>query len=57
MAILLGYGILGLTRVFRVNTHNPVMQWRAAQWLPVYLVGLGVIVYLSPYGPMKTPAI
>src|SRR3954471_13905996 len=50
LAILLGYLILGLTRLFNLNTHNPVMQWRAAVWLPVYLVGLGVIVYLSPYG-------
>ena len=33
------------------------MQWRSAQWLPVYLIGLGVIVYLSPYGPMDKPAI
>jgi hypothetical protein len=43
--------------VFRLNTHNPLMQWRSAQWLPVYLVGLGVIVYLSPYGPLTKPAI
>jgi amino acid transporter len=57
LAILLGYVILLLTRVFRLNTHNPVMQWRAAQWLPVYLIGLGVIVYLSPYGPLKNPVI
>jgi amino acid transporter len=57
IAILLGYAILGLTRLFNLNTHNPVMQWRAAQWLPVYLLGLGAIVYLSPYGPMKNPAI
>jgi hypothetical protein len=33
------------------------MQWRAAQWLPAYLVGLGIIVYLSPYGPLKNPVI
>ena len=33
------------------------MQWRAAQWLPVYLVGLRVIVYLSPYGPLTYPVI
>jgi amino acid transporter len=57
IAILLGYLILALTRVFRLNSHNPVMQWRSAQWLPVYLVGLGVIVYLSPYGPLKNPVI
>jgi amino acid transporter len=57
VAILLGYVILGLTRVFRLNTHNPVMQWRSAQWLPVYLIGLGLIVYLSPYGPLKNPVL
>jgi amino acid transporter len=57
VAILLGYVILGLTRVFNLNTHNPVMQWRCAQWLPVYLIGLGVIVYLSPYGPLSKPVI
>jgi amino acid transporter len=57
IAILLGYLILGLTRVFKLNSHNPVMQWRAAQWLPVYLLGLGLIVYLSPYGPLKDPVI
>ena len=57
VAILLGYVILGLTRVFRLNAYNPVMQWRSAQWLPVYLIGLGVIVYLSPYGPLKDPVI
>ena len=25
--------------------------------LPVYLIGLGVIVYLSPYGPLTYPVI
>lgn len=25
--------------------------------LPVYLIGLGVIVYLSPYGPLTNPVI
>jgi amino acid transporter len=57
VAILLGYVILGLNRAFHLNSHNPVMQWRAAQWLPVYLIGLGLIVYLSPYGPLTKPVI
>jgi amino acid transporter len=57
VAILLGYVILGLSRGLRLNTHEPVLQWRAAQWLPVYLIGLGVIVYLSPYGPLTKPVI
>jgi amino acid transporter len=57
VAILIGYVILGLSRGLHLNAHEPVLQWRAAQWLPVYLVGLGVIVYLSPYGPLRTPVI
>ncbi|MCU1668283.1 MAG: amino acid permease [Blastococcus sp.] len=57
VAILLGYAILVISRVLHLNSHKPVLQWRAAQWLPVYLIGLGVIVYLSPYGPLKTPVI
>ncbi|MCW2574384.1 MAG: amino acid permease [Modestobacter sp.] len=57
VAILLGYVILALSRGFHLNAHKPVLQWRAAQWLPVYLIGLGVIVYLSPYGPLKNPLI
>jgi amino acid transporter len=57
IAILLGYVILAVSRLLHLNSHNPVMQWRSAQWLPVYLVGLGVIVYLSPYGPLSTPVL
>ncbi len=57
VAILLGYVILAFSRGFRLNSHEPVLQWRAAQWLPVYLVGLGIIVYLSPYGPLKNPVL
>src|ERR671939_189617 len=38
VAILLGYVILGLTRMFRVNSHNPVMQWRAGPRPPPPLV-------------------
>jgi amino acid transporter len=57
VAIVLGYLILGLSRMLHLNQHEPVLQWRAAQWLPVYLVGLGVIVYLSPYGPLSAPVI
>jgi amino acid transporter len=57
VAIILGYVILGLSRAFHLKAHAPALQWRSAQWLPVYLVGLGVIVYLSPYGPLTTPVI
>jgi amino acid transporter len=57
VAILLGYVILGVSRGLHLNDREPVLQWRSAQWLPVYLIGLGVIVYLSPYGPLSKPVI
>ncbi len=57
IAILIGYLILGLTQAFHLSSHSPAMHWRSAQWLPVYLVGLGLIVYLSDYGPLTHPLI
>jgi amino acid transporter len=57
VAILLGYVILGASRLLHLNHHDPVLHWRSASWLPVYLIGLGAIVFLSPYGPLSTPVI
>ena len=55
MAILIGDMILIVNRVFGLNPIKPVLNWRAAQWLPVYLIGIGLIVYLSDFGPLKNP--
>jgi amino acid transporter len=55
IAILIGYVILALNRVLHLNPERPVLDWRAASWLPVYLLGMGVIVYLSDFGPLKHP--
>lgn len=55
LAILLGYLILGLSRLFKLNPQTPVVNWAVAQWAPVYLIGMGVIVYISDDGPMKKP--
>jgi amino acid transporter len=49
IAILIGYAILALNRILHGNPHRPEFNWRSASWLPVYLVGLGVIVYLSTF--------
>jgi amino acid transporter len=50
VAILIGYVILIGNRALGLNEHKPMLDWRAASWLPVYLVGVGVIVYLSSFG-------
>jgi amino acid transporter len=55
VAISIGYLILAATRVFNWNSRSPQLDLRAASWLPVYLVGMGLIVYLSDFGPMKNP--
>jgi amino acid transporter len=57
VAILIGYAILVATRLFKLNPRLPVLDLRAASWLPVYLVGMGVIVYLSDFGPRKSPVL
>jgi hypothetical protein len=33
------------------------MNWNGAAWLPVYLVGMGVITYISSFGPMDDPVL
>jgi hypothetical protein len=41
--------------VFKLNPTTPEFEIRSAVWLPVYLVGMGLIVYLSDFGPMAHP--
>jgi len=51
VAILIGYAILAISRIFHLNDKPPVLNWHAAVWLPPYLIGMGIIVYLSTFGP------
>lgn len=51
IAILIGYVVLIANRVFRMNPVTPQLDLRAAQWLPAYLVGMGLVVYASDFGP------
>jgi amino acid transporter len=55
VAILIGYVILTLNRVLKLNPIKPEFEPRSAVWLPVYLVGMGLIVYLSDFGPTAHP--
>ena len=38
-----------------LNPRRPEFELRSAVWLPVYLVGMGLIVYLSDFGPLSNP--
>jgi amino acid transporter len=58
VAILIGYVILIGNRLLNLNQeHQPMLDWRAASWLPAYLVGMGVIVYISSFGPKANPVL
>lgn len=52
-AIVLGYVLLGAYAWYAVRRGlpgAPRLEWRSAQWLPVYLVGLGTASYLGGFG-------
>jgi amino acid transporter len=54
-AIILGYVVLALSRRFHSNPVRPAMEYRAAVWLLPYLAAMGVVTYVSAFGPMKDP--
>lgn len=49
LAIVLGYLLLGGSALLGLNPRTPHPDWRSAQWLPVYLVGLGLISWQGGY--------
>jgi amino acid transporter len=59
LAIVLGYVLLGGSALLKANARVPRMDWRSAQWLPVYLVGIGLISWQGRYcstGPASSAA-
>jgi amino acid transporter len=47
VCIVIGYVIIGISMAF--DSQRPVLNWRAASWLPVYLVGMGLISWQGSY--------
>jgi amino acid transporter len=53
IAIVLGYVLLGSYAWYATakNLPNaPKLDWKAAQWLPVYLIGMGLISWQGQFG-------
>ncbi|MEU0426470.1 APC family permease [Streptomyces canus] len=53
VAIVLGYVLLGVYAWYAVAAglpDAPRLDWKAAQWLPVYLLGLGLISWQGGFG-------
>ncbi|WP_084316167.1 APC family permease [Actinospica robiniae] len=56
-AIVIGYLLIGANFLLKLNPRLPRLDWKAAQWLPVYLIGLGTISWQGRYcsaGPAST---
>ncbi|MEW1910005.1 APC family permease [Kitasatospora sp. NPDC085895] len=53
IAIVIGYVLLGSYAAYAVRKglpNAPRLDWRPAQWLPAYLLGLGLISWLGGFG-------
>jgi amino acid transporter len=55
VCIVIGYVIMGVCMAFDEN--RPPLDWKSAQWLPVYLVGMGIISWQGQFsgGAVKSP--
>jgi amino acid transporter len=51
LAIMLGYALIWLSYALKLNPKAPPMDWQAAPWIIAWIIGMGVISYLSAFGP------
>ena len=47
IVLLIGYVIIGFAMAFDRN--RPPLDWKSAQWLPVYLLGMGILSWQGQY--------
>ncbi len=52
VVIVIGYVLIAVCMAFDEN--RPPLDWKSAQWLPFYLVGIGIISWQGQYGPDNT---
>jgi amino acid transporter len=47
VAILVGYALISISMAF--DKERPPLDWKSAMWLPVYLIGMGVISWQGQF--------
>ncbi len=47
IAIVIGYVLIGISMAF--DKQRPPLDWKSAQWLPVYLIGMGIISWQGQF--------
>jgi amino acid transporter len=53
VALVIGFVLIGINAAFRLNPRLPRFdraQLRAASWLPVYLIGMGIVSWQGTFG-------
>ena len=55
VVLVIGYVIIGVCMA--LDPQRPPLDWKSAQWLPVYLIGMGIISWLGQFsgGAEKPP--
>ena len=47
IVLVIGYVLIGISMAF--DSQRPPLDWRSAIWLPVYLIGMGIISWQGQY--------
>ncbi len=47
IVLVIGYILLGVSMA--LDKERPPLDWRSAQWMPVWLIGMGIISWLGQY--------
>jgi len=48
IVLVIGYVVIGIAMAF--DPQRPSIQWKSAIWLPVWLIGMGIISWMGQYG-------
>jgi len=54
VCIVIGYVVIGVSMAF--DNERPPLDWKSAQWLPAYLIGLGILSWQGQYSGGATAA-
>ena len=52
IVLVIGYVLIGICMAF--DKQRPPLDWKSAVWLPVWLIGMGIISWQGQYGPGNT---
>ena len=57
IVLVIGYVIIGISMAY--DKERPPLDWKSAQWLPPYIIGMGIISWLGQFSgaPSKPPPV